>query len=156
MVLKKIGSAALFAAVLAAGAVHAQEAEVPYVKPVIADGAVAASLTGKPGNPEEGSKVVTTRGIGNCLACHQSKALSKEQFQGNTAPPLDGAASRYTVEQLRAIIVNSKEALNPDSIMPAFYVPDPAPRVAEKFKGKTIMTAQQVEDVVAYLATYKE
>lgn len=156
MVLKKIGSAALFAAVLAAGTVMAQETEVPYVKPVIADGAVAASLTGNPGNPEEGKKVVTARALGNCLACHQSKALEKEPFHGNTAPPLDGAGSRYSVEQLRAILVNSKEVLNPDSMMPAFYVPDPAPRMAEKFKGKTIMTAQQVEDVVAYLATYKE
>jgi sulfur-oxidizing protein SoxX len=131
-------------------------ADEAYVKPVIADGAIAAPLTSAPGNPEEGKKVIANRGIGNCVACHMSKAMSKEAFQGDIAPPLDGAGSRYEPAQLRAIIVNVKEALNPESLMPGFYVPDPAPRVLEKFKGKTIMTAQQVEDVVAFLATLKE
>jgi L-cysteine S-thiosulfotransferase len=140
----------------ACGLTVAQEADQPYVKPEMVEGAIVKPLTAVPGSVEEGQKVVTTRALGNCIACHQSKALSKESFQGNVAPPLDGAGTRYTPEQLRAIIVNAKEALNPDTAMPAFYIPDPAPRVAEKFKGKTIMTAQQVEDVVAYLTTYKE
>ncbi len=158
MVLKRTGAlgALLLSMVCVSGLASGQDTDQPYVKPMIVDGAIAKALTDKPGNAEEGKKVVTARGIGNCVACHQSKVLSKESFQGNVAPPLDGAASRYSPEQLRAIIVNVKDALNPDSAMPGFYVPDPAPRVAEKFRGKTIMTAQQVEDVVAYLSTFKE
>jgi L-cysteine S-thiosulfotransferase len=147
-------STAIFAFVLTTSGF----AEDTYVPQKIVDGAISASLTGVAGNPEEGVKAIANRAIGNCVACHQSnsKALAKEAFKGDIAPPLDGAGDRYSPEQLRAIIVNAKEALNPESAMPAFYVADPAPRVAEKFKGKTIMTAQQVEDVVAFLSTLKE
>lgn len=142
-------------AIALSSAVGAEEPEV-YVPQKIVDGTITAPLTAVAGNAEEGKKAMASRAIGNCVACHQSKAMAKEAFQGDIAPPLDGAGSRYSIEQLRAIIVNSKDALNPESMMPGFYVADPAPRVIEKFKGKTIMTAQQVEDVVAFLSTLKE
>jgi L-cysteine S-thiosulfotransferase len=150
----RLAGAVAFAIALSSAAC-AEDAEV-YVPQKVIDGAIAAPLTAVAGNAEEGKKVIASRAIGNCVACHQSKAMAKEAFQGDIAPPLDGVGTRYSVEQLRAIIVNSKDALNPESAMPAFYVADPAPRVLEKFKGKTIMTAQQVEDVVAFLTTLKE
>jgi sulfur-oxidizing protein SoxX len=82
--------------------------------------------------------------------------MAKEPYHGEVGPPLDGVADRWTPAELRAILVNSKEALSPDTIMPSFYRDSGFNRVAEQFAGKTILTAQQVEDVIAYLTTLKE
>lgn len=146
--------AALAIAVAFAGGASAGEIAPGDVK--FEDMKVTASLTGAPGNPEEGAKTLANRGLGNCLACHAVKSLSKEQFHGNVAPSLDGAADRWSVEQLRAIVVDSKQALNPDTMMPGFYSLNVGKNPRKDLVGKTILTAQQVEDVVAYLATLKE
>lgn len=146
--------AALAFAVAIAGGASAGEIAPGDVK--FDDMKVAASLTGTPGNPEEGAKALANRGLGNCLACHAVKSLSKEQFHGDVAPSLDGAADRWSVEQLRAIVVDSKQALNPDTMMPGFYSLNVGKNPRKDLVGKTILTAQQVEDVVAYLATLKE
>ncbi|MCR9255735.1 MAG: sulfur oxidation c-type cytochrome SoxX [Alphaproteobacteria bacterium] len=122
----------------------------------IEDGKIAASLTGKPGDPVEGRKWFADRKLGNCLACHQNADLSEQQFHGEVGPTLDGVADRWTPEELRAIVVNSKAALYEGTIMPAFYRTSGLNRVADNFAGKTILSAQQVEDVVAYLMTLKE
>lgn len=115
---------------------------------------IMTSLTGKPGNPEAGIKVmVDTRG-GNCLACHQVTALKKEPFHGNVGPSLDGVASRYTVAELRGLVVNPKNT-NPDTIMPAFYKNDGFKNVAKARAGQPILSAEQVEDVLAFLQTLK-
>ncbi len=120
------------------------------------DNAVMASLTGVPGNPEEGASVFKNRSLGNCLACHANGALSKEGFHGNVAPPVDGAAERWKPEELRAIVSDSKKVFGPETVMPGFYSLNVGVNVREDLVGKTILTAQQVEDVVAYLATLKE
>jgi len=125
-------------------------------KAKITDGEMAQSLTGKPGNAKEGRKLFVARKLGNCLACHANKDLADQPFHGEIGPAVDGVASRYTPAQLRAIVVNSKAVFGPATVMPGFYVTDPAPRVADKFKGKTILSAEQVEDVVAYLETLKQ
>jgi L-cysteine S-thiosulfotransferase len=122
----------------------------------IKDGAFAKSLTGKPGDPKAGKKWFVGRKLGNCLACHKNKDTSDQQFHGEVGPPLDGVASRYNEAQLRAIVINSKQALNELTLMPAFYRDSGFHRVGKKFEGKTILSAQQVEDVVAYLRTLKE
>lgn len=122
----------------------------------IVDGALMAALTHVPGDPVNGKEVFTDRKLGNCLACHQVDVLMEEQqFHGETAPPLNGVADIYSAAELRARVVNPK-ADNPDTMMPAFYRVSGLNRNAAKFEGKTILTAQQVEDVVAYLLTLKE
>lgn len=85
-----------------------------------AEGAVEASLTGVPGNPEEGVRVMTTNALGNCVACHQIGALPDVEFPGTIAPPLDGAADRWTEAQLRGIVANAKMTFE-GTFMPAFY-----------------------------------
>ncbi len=125
-------------------------------KVVIKDGQLDKSLTGKAGDPAAGRNWFIGRTLGNCLACHVNKETSDEQFHGEVAPPLDGVADRYDEAQLRAIVVNSKAVFGDQSLMPGFYRVSGLNRVAEKFAAKTILTAQQVEDVVAYLKTLKE
>lgn len=117
---------------------------------------VVASLTGAPGNPEEGVKAFVNRGLGNCLACHAVESLSKEQFHGDVGPSLDGVADRWSPEELRAIIVDAKQVFTKDTMMPGFYSLNVGINVRKDLVGKTVLTAQQVEDVVAYLSTLKE
>lgn len=122
----------------------------------IVDGALAAPLTDKAGDPAKGRQWVMGRKLGNCLACHVNTDMAEQPYHGEVAPPLDGVASRWSQGEIRAIVVNSKEALSPDTIMPSFYRDTGFNRVAKKFEGKTILSAQQVEDVVAYLMTLKD
>jgi sulfur-oxidizing protein SoxX len=117
--------------------------------------AIPASLTGRPGDPKEGRKVVVERRLGNCLSCHEIDALREEPFHGDVGPSLDGVAGRWNVETLRMIVVNAKRVFGEETAMPAFYRVDGLNRVRPEFLGKPILTAQQVEDVVAFLATLK-
>lgn len=112
-------------------------------------------LTSKPGDPAAGKKAFTNRRQGNCLSCHAVSSLAKEeQFHGLIGPSLDGVAGRYSIAELRLRIVDPK-LVNPATIMPSFYKKKGLHRVSEKFRGKTILEAQQVEDILAYLATLK-
>ena len=117
--------------------------------------AIPASLTGKPGDPEEGVKVVVGRRLGNCLSCHEIGALRAEEFHGDVGPSLGGVAGRWDTGTLRMIVVNAKKVFGEETVMPAFYRVDGLNRVRPEFVGKPILTAQQVEDVVAFLATLK-
>lgn len=105
------------------------------------------------GDPARGRAIVADRQTGLCLLCHTAP-IAEERFQGDLAPPLDGAGARWTVPQLRLRIADSAR-VNPQSIMPAYFRSDGLTRVAPAYQGKTIFTAQQVEDVVAWLATLK-
>lgn len=122
----------------------------------IADMELAASLTGQPGDPVAGRDAFADRKKGNCLACHANTDLNQQLFHGEVGPLLDGVAGRWTPEQLRAIVVDSKQVFGEDTIMPGFYSLNVGVNVAENFKGKTILSAQEVEDVVAYLTTLSE
>ncbi|SDQ75960.1 sulfur oxidation c-type cytochrome SoxX [Pseudovibrio sp. Tun.PSC04-5.I4] len=117
---------------------------------------VSTSLTGQAGDPAKGRDWFANRKLGNCLACHANSNLSEEQFHGEIGPYLDGVASTYSEAELRAIVINSKAVFGEETIMPAFYRVSGLSRVAKKFKGKPILSAEQVEDIVAYLATLKE
>ena len=122
---------------------------------VFAEGAVAASVSGQAGNAADGRNVFKNRKQGNCLACHINSEMPEESFHGEVGPPLDGVADRWTEAELRGIVSNSKMMFE-GTIMPAFYVDSGYTRTLDKFEGKSILTAQQVEDVVAYLMTLKE
>ncbi len=129
---------------------------VPFA--VVEKGGIAnvpASLTGKPGDPEAGERVVIDRRLGNCLGCHEITALRSEPFHGEIGPSLDGVAGRWETAALRMIIIDAKKVLGGETVMPAFYRIEGLHRVRPEFAGKPILSAQQVEDVVAYLATLK-
>lgn len=151
-----LASAVAFAAATPALSEMAPK-DVAYV-----EGAVEASLTGTPGNPDEGVKVMTTNALGNCVACHQVNAIPNVQFPGNIAPPLDGVADRWSEAQLRGIVANAKMTFE-GSFMPAFYKTEGFIRPGAAYSGKApegdlppILSAQQIEDVVAFLMTLKE
>lgn len=119
------------------------------------DGAVAASLTGVAGDPAKGREWFVGRKLGNCLACHENSTITDHLFHGEVGPPLDGVADRWTEAELRGIITNPKMMFD-GTIMPAFYKDSGYTRPREEFVGKTILSAQQVEDIIAYLMTLKE
>lgn len=132
-------------------AVTAQETLRPYV----VDGdAIAASLTGAAGDAARGREIVANRLVGLCLLCH-SGPFPEVPLQGTLAPDLKGAGTRSTIGQLRLRMVDSSR-VNPETIMPAYYKVDHLTRVAPAFRGKPVLTAEQIEDVVAFLATLKE
>ena len=116
--------------------------------------AIAASLSGALGDAERGEKIVTNRQVGLCLLCH-SGPYPQERFQGTMAPDLKGAGARWNEGQLRLRIVDAAR-VNPQTIMPPYYRTDGLNRVAPGFRGKPILTAEQIEDVVAYLMTLKD
>jgi L-cysteine S-thiosulfotransferase len=140
--------AAIAAAIACA---NADPALRPYVR--VGD-AIPASLTGVRGDPVRGKAIVASRQTGLCLLCH-SAPLPEEKFQGTIGPDLKGIASRNSEGQLRLRIVDPR-AFNPDTIMPAYYRRDGLTRVAQAFLGKTVLTAQQIEDVVAFLMTLRD
>ncbi len=117
-----------------------------------ADDSIPASLTGAKGDPARGRAIVANRQVGLCLLCH-SGPFPEERFQGNLAPDLRNAA-RLTEGEIRQRIVDPTKA-NPQSIMPAYYKSEGLARVAPAYRGKTVLTAEQIEDIVAYLLTLK-
>ena len=121
----------------------------------IANNAIPASLTGKPGDPANGRKIAIDRRKGNCLACPVISAIPEQQFHGNIGPSLDGIGAIYSEAELRLRVVNPK-VLNPDTMMPSFYRTTGFHRVQKKWEGKTIISAQEVEDVIAFLKTLKK
>ncbi len=137
-------------AVSAATVSVADQGLVPYG---VVDGAIPKSLTGVAGDPAKGQQIVADRRLGNCLSCHTTP-ITDEPDQGNVGPDLHGVGRRLTESQLRLRVVNEK-LVNPATIMPAFYRVNGLRQVATDFAGKPMLTAQQVEDVVAYLVTLK-
>jgi sulfur-oxidizing protein SoxX len=116
--------------------------------------AVASAALAMDGDAARGRAIVANRQLSLCLLCHTGP-IPEERFQGNLAPDLQGAGSRWSADQLRERIMDASR-FNPDTIMPAYYKTDGLQRVAGAYKDKTILTAQQIEDVVAWLQTLKE
>jgi len=123
-----------------------------FIGKVLGDDAIPASLTGAKGDPARGRAIVANRQIGLCLLCH-SGPFPDERFQGELAPDLRSAA-RLSEGQIRLRIVDPGR-VNPQTIMPAYFRSEGLTRVAPAFRGKTILTAEQIEDIVAYLLTLK-
>jgi sulfur-oxidizing protein SoxX len=126
----------------------------PYYPWTAKDFAIEMSLGGLKGDAERGRKLAANGSKGNCLACHQLP-ITEEEFHGEVGPPLHGLATRYSEAEIRMRLVNIQE-INPFSLMPPFYKkPDELTQVSKKYLGKTVLTAQEVEDVLAYLMTLK-
>jgi L-cysteine S-thiosulfotransferase len=119
----------------------------------IANGAISQALTEQPGDPERGRLIVLDREGGDCTICH-AMPLPQRQFHGSVGAPLDGIGGRYSAGELRLRLVDPK-AFNPETIMPAYYKIEGLHRVLERYRGKPLLTAQQVEDVLAYLLTLR-
>lgn len=135
------GGAALLAACCVAGAAHAQDA-------------MPESLTGARGDPARGRAIVVNRQVGLCLLCHNGP-FPEERFQGNMAPDLRGAGRRWSEAQLRLRIVDPAR-LNASTIMPAYHRTQGLVRVAPAYRGKPILSPEQIEDVVAFLTTLRD
>jgi len=118
----------------------------------VVDDTIPASLTGKAGDPIAGKKAAINRKKGNCLACHVMP-IPEEQFHGEVGPDLSDVGANYSEAELRMRLVNAR-VLNPDTIMPTFLTPGTTD-VLKKFEGKTIISPQEVEDIIAYLMTLK-
>ncbi len=118
-----------------------------------AQAAGLASLTGKAGDAAQGRELVVDRKKGNCLACHVMP-IPEEQDHGRIGPDLTEVATRLGEAELRQQVVDPK-VVNPDSVMPSFHKTEGLHRVAKAMVGKPILTAQEIEDVVAYLLTLK-
>jgi sulfur-oxidizing protein SoxX len=116
--------------------------------------AIPESLTGTQGDPLRGRAIVANRQVGLCLLCH-SGPFPEERFQGNLAPDLGGAGTRWSEGQLRLRIVDSGR-VNPATIMPAYHRTEGLVRVAPAWRGKPVLSAEQIEDVVAFLMTLKD
>jgi L-cysteine S-thiosulfotransferase len=150
-VLSAIAVAVLWSA-CPGGAAWTQAA--PLVSFSVSGDRIDRSLTGAPGDSARGRAIVTNRQVGLCLLCH-SGPFPEERLQGTLAPDLKGAGSRWSEAELRLRIVDAA-VINPKTIMPPYYRLEGLERVAPAFRGKPILTAAQIEDVVAFLATLKE
>jgi len=119
-----------------------------------AEDVIPNSLTGARGDPARGRAIVTNRQVGLCLLCH-SGPFPEERFQGNLAPDLTGAGKRWSEGQLRLRIVDSGR-INPATIMPAYHRTEGLVRVAPGWRGKPVLSSEQIEDVVAFLMTLRD
>lgn len=122
----------------------------PYV---VTGDAILESLTGSPGDAARGRKLIVER-TNTCILCH-SGPFPEEKFQGDLAPNLAGSGGRWSAAQLRLRLVDASR-LNPATIMPSYYRLDGLDRVAPNWRDKPILSAEQIEDIVAYLATLRE
>lgn len=115
--------------------------------------AIAQPLSGTPGDAARGRGIVADRGLSLCLLCHAAP-IAEERSQGDIGPDLRGVGSRLTEAQLRLRLVNPRR-LNPVSVMPPYFVDQALVRVGSSWQGKPVLSAQQIEDVVAYLRTLR-
>jgi sulfur-oxidizing protein SoxX len=120
---------------------------------VISGDAIPASLTGLPGDPARGRAIVVNR-QNTCVLCH-SGPFTDQKFQGDLAPDLAGTGSRWSEGQLRLRLVDASR-LNPATIMPSYYRLDGLQRVGAPWRDKPILSAEQIEDAVAYLVTLRQ
>jgi sulfur-oxidizing protein SoxX len=120
----------------------------------IENGAIAQSLTGVKGDPAKGRAIVVERQKGLCLLCH-SGPFPEERFQGDLAPSLAGTGSRMSEGEIRLRMVDSTK-VNEKTIMPPYYKTEGLERVAANYKAKTLLNAQEIEDVIAFLVSLKD
>jgi sulfur-oxidizing protein SoxX len=129
----------------------ADEAFSPYA---VQGDAIPAPLAGRPGDAARGEVLIADRQKSLCVLCHTGP-FPNPHLQGDLGPPLSGIGSRLTEAQIRLRVIDMK-ALNPASIMPSYHRPSSAERVAAAWRGRPILEAREVEDLVAYLVTLKD
>jgi len=120
---------------------------------VVVGDAIPASLTGVTGDAGRGRSLVVDR-TSTCILCHNGP-FPEQRFQGDLAPNLSGSGSRWSEGQLRLRLVDASR-LNAATIMPSYYRADGFNRVGPAWRGKPILSAEQIEDIVAYLTTLRE
>lgn len=108
-------------------------------------------LSDQAGDASRGRSIVAQRQQSMCVLCHPS-ALVPAHLQGNLAPDLAGVGQRLSEIQLRAHVMDARR-VQPDSIMPPYHRSSGLARVPAPNAGRPLLTAQEVEDVVAYLRT---
>ena len=146
----RISGPILAGALLAvSGPVEAQSLR-PYA--VVAD-AIPEPLTDARGDVARGRALVVER-ASTCILCH-SGPFPEQKFQGDLAPDLAGSGSRWSEGQLRLRLVDASR-LNAATIMPSYYRVDGLDRVGTLWRGKPILSAEQIEDIVAYLVTLRQ
>lgn len=125
-------------------------------------GDVVTSLSGMAGNPDAGREIMVARGKGNCIACHAVTELLDNPFHGEVGPTLDGVGDRWSAAELRGLVANAKMTFE-GTVMPAFYKTSGFNRPGDAYTGKAatgplmpLLSAQEIEDVVAYLQTLTE
>ncbi|WNJ90789.1 sulfur oxidation c-type cytochrome SoxX [Bosea sp. 685] len=141
---------ALAGAVLASGGALTASALEPYA--IVGD-AIPRPIGGLAGNPARGNAVLRDRERGNCLICHQG-ADPSEPFQGTIGPSLAGVGSRLDAGQIRLRLVDAS-TLNPQTVMPPYFRTEDLHDVAPSYRGKPALSAQEIEDVVSYLASLR-
>lgn len=141
---------ALAGALLASGGASSARALEPYV--VVGD-AIPRALGDLFGNPARGAALVRDRERGNCLICHRGTDAA-EPFQGTIGPPLAGVGARLDAGQIRLRLVDAS-VLNPQTVMPPYFRTENLHDVAPAYRGKPALSAQEIEDVVSYLASLK-
>ena len=133
-------------AIVLSGTVYGDDKLASYR---IVAGAIPEPLTEQPGDPERGRHIVRDHDGGDCTICH-AMPLPQREFHGTVGPPLDGIGSRAPAGVLRLRLVDPK-ALNPATIMPAYYKVEGLYRVLDRYRARPMLTAQQIEDIIAYL-----
>jgi len=156
--MKRLSVLAVMALVPMTAIADTAPTDVSYV-----DGAVDVSLSGGSGDVTEGRKIVGSKSLGNCIACHMVTDLIEEApFHGEIGPALDGVGDRWSEAEIRGIVANAKIMFE-GSMMPSFYKTTGYIRPGDAYTGNAatgelppLLSAQQIEDVVAYLLTMKE
>ena len=110
---------------------------------------ITAPIGGLTGDAPRGLGLLRARDPANCVLCH---SIPGTPLAGNLGPPLEGVGARLSVAQLRLRVVDERRVM-PQTIMPSYHVDADFRDVAPQYRGRPILDAQQVEDVVAYLAT---
>ncbi len=140
------------ALVVDGGARAQAQAPAARLVPFVVEGdAIRSPLTAEPGNIQRGRSIAVNTNEGACVLCHAVPEPS-QRFMGNAAPSLAGVGARLTAAQIRLRIVDATR-VNPNSPMPAYYRIEGLNRVAQAYRGKPILNAQQVEDLVAWLSS---
>lgn len=159
---KTVRAGLLLAVLMAVAGPAAQAADAAgpaaaetYYEWQVQDFEIREPLGGLSGDPQRGARLASDQHAGNCFACHRLP-LAEDEFYGNLGPPLAGIASRQSVGMLRLHVVDQTR-FNPETVMPGYYRRfEQLNRVAEKYRGHTYLQAQQIEDIVAWLATLTE
>jgi sulfur-oxidizing protein SoxX len=138
---------------IAAVPVAAAAGGSPVARYEVVGDAIPAPLGGEAGDAIRGRAIVLDRAVGNCLICHRIP-VADEPFQGDLGPDLEGVGGRLTAGQLRLRLVDPTR-LNPATLMPTYHRTDGLNRVAERFRDRPVLTAREIEDIVAYLATLR-
>ena len=150
----RLGITLLGAALAAVACVRPCVADEPVLQTYVVEGdGIPLSLTSKPGDPGRGRALVLERSS-TCMLCHTGP-FEEVRFQGDLAPSLAGAGSRWSASQLRLRLVDASR-FNAQTIMPSYYRVDGLDRVGPNWRGKPILSAEQIEDIVAFLATLSE